>query len=261
MPWTCEYCNKVISSRGNLIKHQKTQKCLQRQKASRELAVQQEEGSIRAQEREEERARSEKYRLLLEEARRDLDEAKQKIAYLEAKVEFLVDSDKEAKRIIEEIAREPKTVNNSVGNSVRDTRMVNLLLPAIDTSQETIDRTVQCSYKMDHFCSGQKGVAMFAIDHLLKDTRGQLGYVCTDPSRGVFKHLDDEGEVVRDLGAAKLTSKLAKPIRSKAGILAKELTGEGEEMFAVAIKNLRDIANISENNSGFRTALANGTVQ
>ena len=158
-------------------------------------------------------------------------------------------------------AQEPKTVNNSVGNSVRDTRMVNLLLPAIDTSQETIDRTVQCSYKMDHFCSGQKGVAMFAIDHLLKDTRGQLGYVCTDPSRGVFKHLDDEGEVVRDLGAAKLTSKLAKPIRSKAGILAKELTGEGEEMFAVAIKNLRDIANISENNSGFRTALANGTVQ
>ena len=50
--------------------------------------------------------------------------------------------------------------------------------------------------------------------------------MCTDAARRVFKHVGAEGEVVKDVKATNLTSKLAGPIKSKAGVIARELVEE-----------------------------------
>ena len=130
--------------------------------------------------------------------------------------------------------------------------------------RKTVDRVVASSYNMNHFCSGQKGVARFAVDHLLVDDNKQLGYVCTDPARGTFKHVGDEGEMVRDVKATRLTTKLARPIKVKAGKLAGELadTDKGnEELMGTAVRHFQDISGMQDDNGGFRNELAGLTVQ
>jgi hypothetical protein len=179
-----------------------------------------------------------------------------KIVRLETEVEIFRNDSQDSKNIITRIAEQPR-INN-------DTRNTNLVLPTVDTSQETINRAVEVSYNMDHFCSGQKGVARFAVDHLLTNEQKQLGYVCTDPARGTFKHIGEDGEVVRDVKASRLTTKLFRPIKVKASRLAGELTSmdEGnEELASVAYKHYQDVSEMENDNTGFRTELAAVTTQ
>ena len=114
---------------------------------------------------------------------------------------------------------------------------------------------------MNHFCSGQKGVARFAVDHLLTNEQKQLGYVCTDPARGTFKHIGKDGELTRDVKASRLTTKLAQPIKVKAGRLAGEMVSMDEELSSIAYKHYQDISEMENDNSGFRTELAAVTTQ
>jgi len=55
---------------------------------------------------------------------------------------------------------------------------------------------------------GQKGVAKFAYDTMLKDEEGKLKYICTDPSRQIFQYKNEEGEIQKDVKAKKLTKAL-----------------------------------------------------
>ena len=132
------------------------------------------------------------------------EELELKIQRLEIENELL----RKDREIINNIAQQPRTSNTTTNN--------NLIIPNIDTSQEKINMAVENSYDMNHFCSGQKGIARFAVDHILKDDKKQLGYICTDPARSVFKHIGEDGEIVRDMKATRLTTKLAVPIKEKA---------------------------------------------
>ena len=179
-----------------------------------------------------------------------------KMVRLETEVEILRNDSQDSKNVIARIAEQPRI------NNTRNTN--NLVLPPVDTSQETINRAVEVSYNMNHFCSGQKGVARFAVDHLLTNEQKQLGYVCTDPARGTFKHIGEDGEVIRDVKASRLTTKLVQPIKVKAIRLAGELTSmdEGnEELASVAYKHYQDVSEMENDNTGFRTELAAVTTQ
>ena len=178
-----------------------------------------------------------------------------KMVRLETEVEILRNDSQDSRNIIARIAEQPK---------INHTRNNNVVLPIVDTSQETINRAVEVSYNMNHFCSGQKGVARFAVDHLLTNEQKQLGYVCTDPARGTFKHIGEDGEIIRDVKASRLTTKLAQPIKVKAGRLAGEMASmdEGnEELTSVAYKHFQDISEMENDNTGFRTELAAVTTQ
>ena len=272
MTVACQYCNKTVSTARNLLRHQKTKAC---QRARGDVApdviedryqcvhcgkylcdasylkkhmvnctarlndvIEKQKVTIAGQDN-----------VIMEQAS-EISSLKMQLqtARLEAEVEILRGSDAQSKKVIEEIAKQPRhqTTNN-------------LILPTIDTSQETVNRVVATSYSMNHFCSGQKGVARFAVDHLLVDENDQLGYVCTDPSRGTFKHLSDEGEIVRDVKASRLTTKLAQPIKAKAGQLAGQLVEMdrgNKELFNEATRRLQDVSELGEDNSAFRLELA-----
>ena len=182
---------------------------------------------------------------IIESQKLEIEELKLKLKTQRLEIENeLLRKDRE---IINNMAQQPRTTNN------------NLIIPNIDTSQEKINMAVENNYDMNHFCSGQKGIARFAVDHILRDDKKQLGYICTDPARSVFKYMGEDGEIVRDMKATRLTTKLAVPIKEKAGKLATELIDKDRELISAATESLLDIRLIDDNNTVFRTELASVT--
>jgi hypothetical protein len=53
-------------------------------------------------------------------------------------------------------------------------------------------------------CNGQRGLAKFVVDNILKDAEGKLMYKCVDPSRHSFEFTNSDGIVEKDVRAAKL---------------------------------------------------------
>ena len=75
-------------------------------------------------------------------------------------------------------------------------------------STEKIKTILDDKFDHNYIIDGQKGVAQFVVDHYLKDDDGKLKYVCTDPSRQIFKYKDDLGDIQKDVKAKKLTKTL-----------------------------------------------------
>jgi hypothetical protein len=71
----------------------------------------------------------------------------------------------------------------------------------------------------NYISDGQKGVEQFACDNLLKDENGNMNYICSDPSRHIFKFQNSEGNIEKDVKAIKLTNMLI-----EAGITHKTLS-------------------------------------
>ena len=95
------------------------------------------------------------------------------------------------------------TINN-INNSNKILNIGCLDLNSSDKIKTILDDKFDHNYIID----GQKGVAQFVVDHYLKDDDGKLKYVCTDPSRQIFKYKDDLGDIQKDVKAKKLTKTL-----------------------------------------------------
>ena len=278
MAVTCQYCKKTISNEGNLKRHYKTKACLatrtpteasaafedrykcgdcnkyfrtpQTLKSHQKICVSRLASLIDQKDKMIEKQAAEKDEIISSQAAK-IAELQEYIKHirLEVQLEMLRKNEKNYERardVIEKIAQQPKSTTN------------NLILSVIDTSQEAINSAVEQYYDRNHFFTGQKGVADFAREHILTDTHAQLGYVCTDVSRGTFKHMDEEGKVVKDVKAVSLTKKLARPIKSKAGVMAVELVEEYKEdaeMLAAVNENCQELCSIDEDNTKFYTQL------
>jgi hypothetical protein len=110
---------------------------------------------------------------------------------------------KEDHECIKELVKQPKNIinkNNKILNiqSSMDFKNVNKLKEIIDDK-----------YNVEYIFEGQKGFAKFAVENILTDDNGQLKYVCTDPSRQIFKYKDSTGDIQKDIEAKKLTNFLA----------------------------------------------------
>ena len=64
------------------------------------------------------------------------------------------------------------------------------------------------NYNLEYFLDGQKGVARFVVDNILKDEDNNLKYLCTDASRSTFKYKDKLGNIQKDYEAKRLTNYL-----------------------------------------------------
>jgi len=141
----------------------------------------------------------------------------------------------------------------------------NLILSPIDLSQEHISKVIAEKFTKEHFYDGQAGVARFAFDNILKDKDGKLAYVCTDVARHIFKHVDENGEIVKDVRASKLTKKLTADVKKMSGQIVIKKTKEEEEAKVncsfFLTKKMEEIAAIDQDNSKFRMELANLTVE
>ncbi len=271
MSETCEYCNKVLSSKGNLKAHQKTRACLAtRDKVDslgRDYHCEHCDKYLSTASRlrthqakcirrfENEASAKEKIIESLQLRIIELEQQKRNIR-LETQVEMLRRNDEQNRDVISEIAKQPKTINNNTTN--------NLVLPVIDQSQEAIDDAVHHHYSRSHFFGGQRGVADFAKKHILTNGQEQLGYVCTDPARATFKHMSLDGKVIKDVKAVNLTKKLAQPIKIKAAGLAEALVEEYKDdpdMFSTIAGHYQEVSDLDDDSSKFCTRLCAVTTQ
>ena len=192
---------------------------------------------------------TEKYKEQIAEYKEQITEYKEQIKELQNKIERM------ATKAIE-----------------KPTNQTNLFLNPIDLSQEHITKMIQEKFTKEHFYDGQAGVARFAVDNILKDKDGKLGYICTDPARQIFKHITSDGEVKKDVRASKLTKKLVKDVKKVSGdIVLKKMkeTNESTEFkkfdkdvsLNFLTKKMDEIAVIEDDNSKFRAELANLTVE
>ena len=110
--------------------------------------------------------------------------------------------------------------------------------------------------------NGQKSLANFTVDNFLKDGDGNLTYVCTDPSRHIFKYKDSLGDVKKDIKAKKLTNILLesgiKDIKTKVAqkIWTNEDGSMDSEKFLHTEPKATEINNLGSDNSIFVSELS-----
>ena len=154
---------------------------------------------------------------------------------------------------IEEIAKQPRNQTTNTQNNLFN-------LTPFDINKESFAETIQNSFTKNYLINGQKGVAKFAFDNLLKDKDGKLQYICTDPSRQIYRFKTPDGSLERDVKAKKLTSALTERLIQKSHAIATAEITEGDaDVFVLYTTNFQDIKDLVDDNGEFRAELASLT--
>jgi hypothetical protein len=154
---------------------------------------------------------------------------------------------------VKNMAAQPKTTNNN--------KIIKVMNNFFD-NPEKVKELVSEKLTQEHICDGQKGVAQFAYDILLKDNEGNINYFCTDPSRSIFKFKNSEGETEKDIKAMKLTNMLIDAgIKHKTGTIAPTLWTKKDgtvdaDKFQIFSPSTNEIILMQSDNSVFRNELA-----
>jgi len=155
---------------------------------------------------------------------------------------------------VKNMAAQPKITTNN-NNKIR-------VMNNFFDNPEKVKQLVDEKLTQDHICDGQKGVAQFATNFLLKDDEGNINYFCTDPSRSIFKFQNSEGEIEKDVKAIKLTNMLIDAgLKHKAGTIAPTLWTKKDgtvdsDKFQIFSPSTNEIILMQADNSVFRNELA-----
>ena len=155
---------------------------------------------------------------------------------------------------VKKLAAQPKNNTNN-NNKIR-------VMNNFFDNPEKVKQLVDEKLTQDHICDGQKGVAQFATDFLLRDEDGNINYFCTDPSRSIFKFQNADGEIEKDVKANKLTNMLLEAgLKYKAGIIAPTLWTKKDgtvdsDKFQIFSPSTNEIILMQMDNSVFRNELA-----
>jgi hypothetical protein len=277
----CEYCSKILSSKQNLEIHIK--KC--------EIIVEKEE--FRCEYCEKILSTKQK----LDYHNNICDKKKENIVKLEKEKldkeiktlkEQLERKDKECKEQLEKQKKELKEQIDDYKHQIKDLqdKLENLASKAIDRptsviSNTTTNNNLNIATSMDfdniehiknlidnyltinHIVDGQKGIANFVKETMLIDDNGIPKYICTDPSRNIFKYKDTNGEIKKDVEAKKLTGSVIKGgIRAKTALLGNEWIQKEENSnnylnkLEIMMEFQENIHKLGDNNTNFRKELA-----
>ena len=193
----------------------------------------------------------EKYKLIIENYTIIKEKEKDKLIM---EKEIYKELSKESRRVVEEIAKQPRSQSNNVTNQ---TNNLNMLTP-MDMNVEDFGKIINDSFTKDYLLNGQKGAARFTVDKILKDSDGKFKYVCTDTSRQIYRFKTPDGLVQKDFKANKLTSVLADNLTKKShSITSDEIEKNGNaDVFVLYTNNFQDIRDMSQDNGVFRTELS-----
>jgi hypothetical protein len=238
---SCNFCNKSFSI-PNLNKHI----IICTNKKNKDKLKLEEIKKVHEQELQEIRKNHEQE---ISELMDEIQKLKEHIIKIEAENNIL-SKDRE---LVHKIASQPKTVQN--GNKIN---MINNFV----YDPEKIKEMVEKKLTKNHIIDGQKGVAHFAYNTILKDGEGKLNYFCTDPSRSVFKFQNTEGGVEKDLKASKLTDLILtsglkdKTINLAMNLWTKEDGSIDSEKFRIFNPPANEIIMMNSDNTIFRNELA-----
>lgn len=229
MSQQCEFCNKVLATKGALKIHQtRTVKCLEKQKEIGTKIVDESypceychklflvvagrdkhqltcvkkipiEQTTRIIQLEEE---VEKLKERLQEANIDIARLTERVEIYEQihgelkqsnqeLKQLSLDEFKDTKKSLLQLASKPTTTNNTQLN------ILNQMTPLDLSEQRIIDAVA--NYTMEHYLKGPAGTVEWLIPNLLTDEKSNLTYRCNDKNRGHFFHKNADGERVEDM--------------------------------------------------------------
>jgi hypothetical protein len=263
----CEFCNKIFKTKSSLNKHKNTTKyCLSIQKNNLNLMeyicicektftnkdnFQQHQNICKIKTYEDKIKTYEDKINILE---KNIVEKNLIISNLEGKM-FTYQNNQE---VIIDIAKQPKNTNT---NNTNNTNKILNLTSSLDFDDIEKVKNIIENYNIDYILDGQKGFAKFAVDNLLKDENGNLKYVCTDPSRQIFKYKNNEGLLKKDIEAKKLTNYLVDGgISQKATEISNQwiINEDGKvdkQKFETILQKNDEIMEFTNNNSIFKKEL------
>lgn len=211
-----------------------------------------------------EKSLNKKYSIEKKELENILTEKKLYIAKLESEIEYKNEDLKIFKNHVIDMAKQPKTTNN---NTTTNNKILSIQTPLNLNDIDHIKNLLETKYNINYVLEGQKGLAKFTVDNLLTDDGGNLKYKCTDPSRQVYKFIDESGEIQKDIDAKKITNYLGDGgLKSKTVGLASDwwTSEDGKqipEKYQIIIEKANEITNVQNDNSKFKRELAAMTTQ
>ena len=233
----CEYCNKSFT---NIKKHLI-------------ICKGKNQGSVEQIKNDYNILKNEKEQLIFKYEKK-IQELKEYIIKLETE-NIIYKKDHET---ISVIAKQPKITNTN-------NKILSIQSHLDFNNTDHVKQLIEEKYDKKYLFQGQKGVAQFAVDYILKDDSGQLKYICTDPSRQIFKYKDSEGCIKKDVEAKKLTGFLVNSgIQEKTHVTAIDFwTDEngsinGEKCSSL-LEPAQSIKNIDYDNTVFKKELVNIT--
>ena len=291
----CEFCKKILSTKQKLEYH--TNIC-DKENISKELKTIKEQLKLKDKELKELKLKDKKLKEELElkdkELKKQLEKQEklhneQLIKQKELKIEFKKQLEKIHKEQLEKqekiykeqiekqeeqnkillnkleilatkAIQRPTIVSNTTNNNL------NIATSMDFDNIEHITNLIDNYLTINHVIDGQKGIANFVKETMLIDENGISKYVCTDPSRNIFKYKDTNGEIQKDVEAKKLTGSLIKGgIRKQTAIIGNKwvVNEDTDNNYLNKLEIMMDfqenIHKLGDNNTNFRKELASIT--
>ena len=239
----CEYCDKILSTKQSIIHHLN----LCDKKKDIEIKELKEQIETKDKELKEKDKLVIKLKIYNENYEKQFEKQEDQIKELQDKLENL------ANKAIDR----PTIVSNTTNNSLNIATSMDF--NNIDHIKNLIDNYLT----INHVVNGQKGIANFVRETMLLDDNGKLKYVCTDPSRNIFKYKDTNGEIKKDVEAKKLTVSIIQGgLRARTALLGNEWI-ESEEnsnnylhKLEIMMEFQENIHKLGDNNTNFKKELA-----
>jgi hypothetical protein len=268
----CNYCKKILSSKSSLNYHQKNAKyCLKiRRKTCDNYLVCKwcDKKYTRKQDfhrhvcKKKDITLINQNKILISNLEETITSKDESIVYLKAEVSTLQKELAIYKKLsesstacVEAIAKQPHIQNTQ---NIQNNKWVNVTpfnLLHDEKEQEKLKGLFEEYYGEDHFYEGQRGIARFAHQHLLKDSTGNTKYRCTD-SRNNFKYKNSNGDICKDHKAVKLAQLLGDSVRPITKSMLADLSDgmDSDELLHV-IRNYQEINGMENDNGKFRAEL------
>jgi len=272
MSFECQFCKKIITTKSNLTKHQKTAKhCLKIQEELKETdpSIEVEKISYNCEYCDKQFSTKSRlnyhlqtcnlrYKFIIEEKDNRIKELEEQILNqdkniikINTELEIYKQREERSTNVVEEIAKQPRVQQNTNNNQKI------LITSPMDLSQEKMKDMIDNSFNANYMIQGQKGVAKFAYDTILKDEEGRLKYICTDPSRQIFQYKNGEGEIQKDVKAKKLTKALLDgELKSTSHKIASDKMKDNSDDFLEYSTYYLDIKDLEDDNSDFSKELS-----
>ena len=249
--YKCSYCSKILASQMRLDKHINI--CKQKDKKELETLLEEKKEIENNEEKE-----LKKYKELLSEIKNESLSKDKIIQELRSLLE-------KANQTISDIAKQPKTINNTNSNNDNRIKTQNNIQQTFDINDiKRISNVLEHHLTPDVLAGGQKGLADMLKKCLLQNDKGEPIYECTDVSRQKFEFVNKHGYVESDPKAAKLITSLNNAnIFDVAHITGKKLwetqDGVNHDAQNVHMPKVTEVLDIKEDSIKFRSHLASIT--